>query len=707
MKKLVKFFKITLIIFLIFTVLAAGALYLIFPPKKIKAMAQDYIRNNYSREIEFDNISFTLIGVKLHNFKISEFGTFDDGTFTEAKSAVLKLNLFSLFNKEINVSHLILNGVKINIIKEEDGTFNFDSFIKGEAETQPQAQTNTETSSNFKFKAEDISLQDSSLHYLDKQSKIDFAVDKLNIFIDNFSLTDFFNFAVNFDTSFNMADISVTPIIINLHGKATLENLDLQKAYIDISPFVISYKTAKTIFTGKMQDFTNPVVNLDGKIEGIDNKVITSITPMDLPAFSLAPLNVSLKANIDLDNSKAKVTKADLELGKSYIKNEADVDFSSENLIYKVNTNLNISLNDIYESIKELLKDIKPYGNIIGTINTVSANPSPKVKGKISLKNIAASIMNNELKNFNGDINISSISDISTNVMGGTFNNSKFMTSLAYVQPQNAKATNLEFMLDLDKFTLDDINFDELLAPKTIDKNKNEPAKTEKSKQNNYDFGMYNIKTDVRIKEVSNNVLTANNLVLKADLKNFANDLSNLQGTLNFSSSNGEIRDINKLMSSSKIIRAAFSVVQVIQKVFSVAQLQGLSLGNNNVIKYTQIEGAYTIKDGVANLDKSIIVSNLLTVKASGTVDLVLEKLNMKVDTHFGKVTGSGFKPVVLKIKGTMNDPKYSVDVLSTVTSLVNIPSGIIKGGVKMSTNTASGVASGLKGVASTIGKLF
>ena len=146
----------------------------------------------------------------------------------------------------------------------------------------------------------------------------------------------------------------------------------------------------------------------------------------------------------------------------------------------------------------------------------------------------------------------------------------------------------------------------------------------------------------------------------------------------------------------------------MVQQVFSVAKLENLSLGNKDTITYSQIEGVYTIKDGLINLDKSTIISNLLTVKASGTIDLVSEKLNMKVNTHFGKVTeGSGFKPVVLKIKGTMNDPKYSVDVLSTVTSIGNMPVNILKGGVKASTNTASGVSNGLKNVASTIGKLF
>ena len=155
-------------------------------------------------------------------------------------------------------------------------------------------------------------------------------------------------------------------------------------------------------------------------------------------------------------------------------------------------------------------------------------------------------------------------------------------------------------------------------------------------------------------------------------------------------------------------MRAALAVVKVVKQVFSVAKLDGISLGKGDAIKYSEIEGVYTITNGVINLDKSSIVSDLLTVKASGTIDLVTEKLAMTVNTHFGKVTaGSAFKPVVMKVKGTMSDPKYSVDLLSTVTSIANIPGNVLKGGVKMSTNTASGVANGIKGVASAIGNLF
>lgn len=700
MKRLIKIIKIFVIATLTLMIVGGGALYFFFPSQKIKAAAKNFIKENYNREMDFQDVSLAFIGIKINDFKISEEGTFNNGTFAEATEATLKVEFLPLLTGKIRVNKLLLRGVKVNVIKDTEGKFNFDNFISDKAETVEVKQQNT-SSSNISVFAENIDLQNSSFHYEDKQTKTEFDIENLNINIQNFSLTDFFSFHLDLQTSLNMDDIKLTPVTLDLQGRAHLENLNLSKAFIEIDPFTLSYKEAKMIFTGKMTNFDNPLLTLEGKIEGINDKVIKSITPMDLPIFALPAADLAVKANIDLETNKANIAKADIVIGNSYIKNEADIDFSAEDLIYTAKTNFYLSLTDIYKSAKEMLKEIAPEGVITGNIQTVSAKPDPKIKGKITLKNLGAIIAEKQLKNFNGEITINSLKNIKTNVMNGNYNGSKFVTSLAYSQP--AKPVNIDFMLDLDKFTLDDINFDEILSSSSETVKGGEVQEKQSS-----DFGTYNIKVDVKVKEVANNVLTAKDLILKADLKNFANDLSNLQGNLNFSSSNGEIRDINKLMNSSKIMKATFSVIKVIQQVFSVAKLEKLSLGNNNTITYSQIEGAYTIKDGLINLDKSTIISNLLTVNVGGTINLVSEKLDMKVNTHFGKVTeGSGFKPVVLKIKGTMNNPKYSVDVLSTVTSIANMPGNILKGGVKASTNTASGVANALKDVASKIGKLF
>ena len=717
MKKLFKIFIVIIITLVCLALLGCGVLLVIFPPSKIKSLAQDYVRNNYSRELDYDGFSFTIIGVKVKNFKISEVGTFENGTFVQAEDLILKAELLPLFKKELRVKKLLLQGIEINIIKNQDGTFNFDNFISKnteEASKQEEIKTQEATSSDFKVNIDNVNLKDSSFYYSDKQSDMYFKVENVNLIIDNFSLNDLFPFTLDLKTSLDMGMAKIDPLALYFKGKVNLSNLSLQDAFIEIEPLVLSYRTLKISFAGKIQNFTKPVLDLNGKIEGVDNKIITSIMPMDLPNFALPSANLTMKAEANLDEGKANISQANLTLGKSYIKSDAIVDFSSQDLSYNANTTFNLFLNDIYETAKEMLKEIAPKGNIGGHLNIFSQKSGPEMKGKVALTNVGAILVEKELKNFSGEITISSLKNIKTNIMSGSYNNSNFKTSLSYSQPK--KPINIDFMLDLDRFTLDDINFDEMLQSNKKEENKEETKAGDQNAQKTgdkqgeatADFGTYNIKLDVKVREVANNVLTAKDLALKANIQNFSNDFKTLQGSLNFTSSEGEIRDINKLMSSSKLAAAAFSAVKVIYQVFSVAKLDNLSLGAGNVIKYSTIDGAYTIKDGVVNLDKSTIVSNLLTVKASGTIDLVTEKLDMKVNTHFGKVSeGSSFKPVVLKIKGTISEPKYSVDVLSTVTSVASIPKNVLKTGVKASTNTASGVASGIKGVASAIGNLF
>ena len=715
MKKIWKITKIIILVSLILLVGAIGVVYMMFPPSKIKSMTQNYVRENYKREVDFDKVSLAFVGVKIDNFKISEESTFENGNFVEAQQVVLKAEILPLLKGKVKIKKLILDGITVNIIKEENGKFNFDSFVSqepaaAEEQNQENNQAPEETSSPFGIIADIISLQNSSFNYVDKETNMHFGIENLNLTIQNFSLTDLFTFTLNLDTTLKMGDITLNPLSINLGAQINLADLNLKDAYVNIMPLTLAYKTAKISFEGKIQDFENPVLDLEGKLEGISNEIIDSIKPMDLPKFTLPAITLLLKTQLDLDNSKANISQADIRLGTSYINNIASVDFSAQDLVYKAETKFDILLTDIYNSATDMLQEIAPVGNIGGYLNTFSKKSGPEMKGKVMLTDVGAVIAGKELKGLNGEITISSLKDIKTNIITGSYNESTFKTSLAYSQP--AKPINIDFMLNLDKFTLDDINFDEFLQNSKEKKKEEvkEKVKTEEQAEQKTaekaDFGLYNIKLDVKVKEVSNNILTANDLSLQADLKNLSNDMSKLQGTLSFNSSNGEIRDINKLMSSSKIMLAVFSVVKVVQQVFSIAKLDGINLGST--IAYSKIEGVYTIKGGLINLDKSIIATDLLTVKASGTIDLVTEKLNMNVETHFGKVTeGSGFKPLVLKIKGTMSDPKYSVNVLSTVTSIVNVPTNILKKGVKVSTNTASGVADGIKGVASAIGKLF
>ena len=73
----------------------------------------------------------------------------------------------------------------------------------------------------------------------------------------------------------------------------------------------------------------------------------------------------------------------------------------------------------------------------------------------------------------------------------------------------------------------------------------------------------------------------------------------------------------------------------------------------------------------------------------------------MKIQAQLGKTGSGGFKPIVINVKGPLSNPSYKLDVLSSLTSLVNTGS---KG---EENKTGSNIVENAGDVVKTIGSLF
>ena len=128
-------------------------------------------------------------------------------------------------------------------------------------------------------------------------------------------------------------------------------------------------------------------------------------------------------------------------------------------------------------------------------------------------------------------------------------------------------------------------------------------------------------------------------------------------------------------MSASKYLKIALTSLHVVQQAFGALKLNTASF-NADRIAYTLIEGAYTLKNGSLTINKTDLNSELATIKTTGSLAMLSEKLDMKVQAHLGKQGSSGFKPVVIKIGGTAAQPSYKLDVASTLTSVLGAGQG-------------------------------
>jgi len=257
----------------------------------------------------------------------------------------------------------------------------------------------------------------------------------------------------------------------------------------------------------------------------------------------------------------------------------------------------------------------------------------------------------------------------------------------------------------MKKFTLQDINFEKLFENKSSQEENQDSAwqnsQESKTEEKTQTSDLYNLKAEIVIDQIENNVLTANNFIINADIKDFEPSLAKAQGTLSFSSKEGEIRDIDKLMASSKMLKVMFTSVKIVQKAFNFAKLDNTTI-TNGIIKYSLINASYTLKDGVLGIVKSDIDSDLSVVKATGSADLLKDSLDVKVQAQIGKTGSSGFKPIVINVKGSLSDPSYKVDVLSSLSSIV---SGT--GDTKEESGTLDKNITGAKEVVKSIGSLF
>lgn len=669
MKKLI---KILAALAAVFVVLVAGALItlkIMFPFSKLKTMAQEYVAQNYNREIDFKDVSFNLIGVTVEDFKFSEEGGFKEGDFVSAETAVVKVEFAPLFKKQIKIKTIGFDGVKINVVKLKDGKFNFDSLIPASAEEvspEPQEEEISSAPLAMDLTAKDIYIKNSDVTYKDLQNGTEFSVKDVNFSIKDFDYNNPFSFMLSLSTSIDTGDIKLSPVTIASEGTANIAGMDLDKASAEVKTFAVAYKHFKVDMAGGVENFEQPKASLKGTIKGVDSKLAAEFVSAEMPAFSLPVINIEAEAAADLNASKAEVSKFNVGLGKSYVNTSASADFSKPELSFSADTKINVNLSDVSDIAKDMLAEFKLRGLITGDIKTASAFPVPWVKGSIVFKDLGASVMGKILSALNGTVTINSINDVKTNVITGVFDSSDFKTSLAY---SNKNKMAVDFMFNMDKFTLDDIDFNKLMASSEEEKPQPSADKAEaQTSSSDLKMDPMDVKADVIIKRVENNVFSTDNLTFKANIKNLDLTMAKASGTMSFSASDGEIRDLDKIINSSVFLKVIFTTVKIAQKALKATQV--ISGGNINTdsVSYKSIVGDYTLGGGIAKINKSDLNSDLATITTTGTVNFVTEKLDMKINVGLGKNSSGS---AAIKVGGTVNDPSFKLDVASTVSSLL------------------------------------
>ncbi|MBR4508626.1 MAG: AsmA family protein [Elusimicrobiaceae bacterium] len=702
MKKIFKFLFISCAILAVLAVAGIIALRLLFPMEKVKEQLQLQVKNKLNREVDFKDLSLSLKGLNITDFALSEKTSFKDGIFVSAKQVKASVDLKALFHKQIKIETIGLEDFTINVIKDKEGKFNFDDLLS--RENQPASVDSptqvAEDQQMFEISAKQLYTKNATINFSDEAEDTNFSVGNLDIQIDNFALDKEFSILISCLSKIKTSTLNLDPVLFKIDGLINLASLDLPKAKAEIKDFSIVYKNSSLNLKGLIDDFTNPQVNLTGNLKGIDDTLIKRFTKSEMSPFSIPVINMILSAKVNLEKSLADISQAKISIGNSFIKTRGSVDYSKQDIVFSSNTDMAISLDEISSIAKETLAEFNLKGTLNGNINA-SQNRKLNVKGNINLKDIGAKLLKQDLEKTNGTITIKSINDISTSKLNGLFALEPWNMTLTYKKEKN---TNIDLSFYLKKFTLEDMNFETLLSKDN--KDSKEEVQEEKTQKNTKGTSsdLYNLKADIIIDKIENNVLTANNFSIKTDVKDFDLTFAKAQGNLTLNTKDVEIRDIDKLMKSSKLLNVMFTSVKIMQKAFDFAKLDNSSI-TNGIIKCSVINAEYTLNNGLLNITKSDIDSDLTVVRATGNADLLKDSINMKIQAQLGKTGSSGFKPVVINVKGALSNPSYKVDVLSSLASILS--KNKEESSTEQQQDSATEIKGNAKDVIKTISGLF
>ncbi|MBN1578301.1 MAG: AsmA family protein [Chitinispirillaceae bacterium] len=142
-----KIVVIVLIALAALIVIAVGALYIAFPPSRLKAVAIPQIEKQLGRKVEVGKIGFTffpLFGVKVGDLAVANTTRpgFSPEPFVSLRKFVLAVEVLPLLHKQLSISRIVIKNPRILVETDERGSFNFDdlAFMKKDSTKAPDAE---------------------------------------------------------------------------------------------------------------------------------------------------------------------------------------------------------------------------------------------------------------------------------------------------------------------------------------------------------------------------------------------------------------------------------------------------------------------------------------------------------------------------------------------------------------------------------------
>jgi AsmA protein len=296
---------------------AAIALPFLVNVNSFRPQIESRLSEALGRPVTVGNLSLSLFsgGVRADQLSIADDPKFSNAPFIKAKSLKVGVELMPLiFNKQLNVTEIVIDEPEIVLLRNQAGAWNFSSLGNSEKKT-PEKSTSTSNLNVAKLELTDGKISFGAIPA--KRKPI--VYDKVDISMRNFSIGSAFPVtasmrlpgggSVKLDGKLgpiNTQDVSLSP----LQAKLNINKLDLsQSAMVDPGAGISG-----------LADFDGSVAS-DGRIAKTSGTLKASnlkLTPKGAP--SGRPIEVKYTVEHNLLAQSGRLSQGDVAMGKALAK---------------------------------------------------------------------------------------------------------------------------------------------------------------------------------------------------------------------------------------------------------------------------------------------------------------------------------------------------------------------------------------------------
>ncbi len=566
-----------------------------------------------------DDLSLSLFpwaGVSFSDLRLGNPAGFSEENFVKVKSFEVRVKLWPLLSKDIQIKRFVLNEPQIVLVKNKKGIENW-AQPKPAAKKAPEEKTPPTESAPGGFgipisalTAENVSINNGSALWIDHTTNTRKEITDIGLLLTDVSLIRPVKLMFS-------AQLDKKPL--SLEGTVGPVGTGLKEGKIALDLSLKALKQISLRLKGNLENLVgSPGVDLNIELAEFSPRMLMSELGQEFPVSTTDPKaldRLALSAHVKADAKNVSLTNGNMELDQSKLKFSAAVaEFSKPNLKFDLNLD-QINL-DRYMPPKS---EKPPQGK-----TSESAEPVKKKPDYAPLRRL---------------------------ILDGSLKIAKLTVNKAQIQDAVLRIKAKDGIFNLDPIKIKMYQGD-AAGKAVLNVAKDTPRSNINMRLNGIQVGP--LLQDVLEKDLLEGATNADiNMALVGDDPETIKKTLNGNGELRFN--DGAIVGID-LSAMARNVGAAFGLAKKGEK--------------RPRTDFAEFLMPFTIKNGIANTPKSSLKSPFIRILAVGTADLVKETLDFRVDPQaVATIKGQGDETqrsgimVPILVSGTFSEPKFRPDL--------------------------------------------